>query len=128
MIDLVVAAVYTRLAAAGLTWAVYSGTVPATVRPPYLRIGECSEVPNSVMGSYGADVVVPVHGYAEGGSVIALAAKLSAVRVALEAAGAVAITGRTVTVLHEGTDDVGPEIGSGAVVQHFEGRYRLWIR
>lgn len=128
MIDLAIAGVFAALDGLDPDWPVYSGTVAPAVRPPYLRIGEASLVPNRTMGNAGADVMVPIHAYAAGRSVVAPAAILGEVVAALEVPGAVTVTGRTVNVLHESTDDVGPEIEGGGTVQHLESRFRVWIR
>lgn len=124
-----VAAVYTALeAAGGVSWPVYSGTVKADVRPPFIRIGEVQDVPRLTMGRRASEVVIPVHFFAADHSVVSMLAQVSAVVAALESDGAVTIAGRTVAaVTYEGSEDVGAELEGGRPVQHAIAIFRLWV-
>lgn len=130
---LVMAGFYAALTApavsGSITWPVRSGAPRATDKPPYLRIGECTEIESAVMGLRGSEVVVPVHAYRADGSAVEAAAMIAAAAGVLEEEGAVTATGRTIAdVSLEGLEDAGIDTGDGKAEAHYIGRFRVWVR
>ena len=119
---------HAALTAAGVG-TVYSGAVAPTVKPPYVLIGECQEVPNRTMGIRGSDVILPVHVFRADGSAVAAATTMAAIVAALEGVGTIAVAGRTVAdVGLEGLEMVGAEMVDGKPVQHGLVTFRVWLR